>query len=508
MTDTASYQVLLRFSATSAADITADVLQFAVARRMARVFDSLDAGTADIVLDNASGDYSPARTSGPYGSLLKPRVAVEIKATNPVTYPNTLRPFFYGYVDNYDVQPSLLGPRQTVLRCSDFVSELGRRRVTTEVMTNITASTAFAVTLAVGSITTAQRSIDAIGEILPFVWFRDVGLPYALNELIQGGAYAAYVAGDGTLRIRDRLFELGGSVTGSYEEFYSLTYARSADKVINRVKVTGQPRRISSNVETLAALGEVIAIPASSGIGFWLNYLDPRNQEPAPAIGVLTPVQSVDWFTNAASDGGGADRTSTCSVSAVLFAESAVCSVFNGGGSTVYLTKLSIRGKSIQRLADISIDQINSQSIIDYGIREFNLESRLLGTRSLVAAVGEAVLTVNADQTDAITMALRNVYPDVVVNDLGDIVHITNSHLGLNQQYTIVGLQHDVVADGGGGFIHAASYELELSVSGTTLVLNHPVRGRLDFNRLGRLEGSVEVDPQTYSVDETDVLLV
>ena len=129
-------------------------------------------------------------------------------------------------------------------------------------------------------------------------------------------------------------------------------------------------------LQDVAELSEVISIPAGESRGFFLEYQDPRNQENAPAIGVVTPVASIDWMLNDQADNSGSVLTGSGSITFAAFAETCVATLTNGSASVAYLTMFKVRGLPIQREPYVSIQGNDTASQSLYGIRDDTLETR------------------------------------------------------------------------------------------------------------------------------------
>jgi hypothetical protein len=87
-------------------DVTADVISIATRRGRSQEMSRFEAGTATIVLDNATGDYTPGNTTGIYyltdglyaAPYLSPFRPIRIRATwSAVTYD-----VWYGYIESWN----------------------------------------------------------------------------------------------------------------------------------------------------------------------------------------------------------------------------------------------------------------------------------------------------------------------------------------------------------------------------------------------------------------------
>lgn len=475
---TTVYRVQLEWSPTSIVDITDRVLQAGWERSLSNYSRGLEIGTADVTLENDDGGLSPLNL--PAG-VFRPGAGLTIEAA-PIEG-DPYKTIFTGYVDTIRVAPALSSPRNVTLSCRDRMRDMSSRRIDTAVMTEVNVGSLMAVVLDAAAI--SVRSIDLIGDSVPFAWFRDRQVTGVVADVIDAGGYSAYVSGDGTFRFRDRFFDLGGTVAASYHEYSALTWELNDADVVNSILVRGEPRTIVEQLQDVAELSEVISIPASESRGFWLEYQDPRNQENAPAIGVVTPVASIDWILNDQADNSGAVLTGSCSITFAAFAETCVATLTNGSASTAYLTRFAVRGMPIQREPYVSVQGNDTASQSLYGIRDDTLETRLLGTQDRLTGRAADILDLYAEPTPRVSMTLVNRWPDVVDIDLADIVHLSEPHAGLADQFTVSRVSHQIDAEAR-GWVHSVTYELDRSKAVSPLILDDAADGILDSDRLGR----------------------
>lgn len=472
------YRVMLRWSAGSTMDVTDHTLSASWERSVSDYGRGLEIGTADVVLTNDTGSLSPLNLPS---NLFRPGVGLTIEAAPIPGWP--YKTIFTGFVDRISVAPALASPRNVTVSCRDRMRDLAQRRIQTSVLTEVNVGSLVTTVLDAAAVT--ARSIDAIGDTIPFAWFQDRQVTGVVEEIIDAGGYAAYVAGDGTFRFRDRFFDLGGTVVASYAEMGAMTWELDDSGVVNSVRVRGEPRTVVSSVQPVALLTDIMTIPAGQSVGFFLEYQDPRNQEAAPALEIVTPVASLDWTLNGQADNSGAVLTGSASLAFAAFAETCVATVTNGSSTTGYLTLFQVRGQPVQREAYLSVlgESTASQSL--YGVRDGTLETRLIGTRDRLETRASDIIDLFAEPTPKVSMTLTNVWPDVVDNDLADLVHITEPITGTADQFTIRSISHQLDAESG-AWVHSVTYGLERSKAISPLILDDTAAGLLDEDRLGR----------------------
>lgn len=107
-------------------DITSDVTQYSTRRGRQAVLSRFEAGTAQIVLDNKSGKYSPFNSSSPYFGNIRPGLPIRIRALwGAVTYPR-----FYGFVESWPL--TWPGPNDSTVTVSavDYLKFLNLKKAT------------------------------------------------------------------------------------------------------------------------------------------------------------------------------------------------------------------------------------------------------------------------------------------------------------------------------------------------------------------------------------------
>ncbi len=470
------YEVGLELVAGSFTNIRDDVLQISIARSLASLFSELTPGEATFEAQNQTGKYSPDNTSSPFTGLLKPNIKARVIATqNSVQYP-----LFKGLVDEYALNPSLEGPRNVAIRCRDEVKQLRKRIITTSLFVDYNVGSFFTEVLSASAVSSYR--VDSVADQIQFGWFRQEGASGAISEILRSGFYFAAISGDGVLRIKNRYFDQSPIAVGSYSEMFGLNYALSDDRVLNRVRIEGVPRQTLA-VNTVAYIGGPLPIPASGFLNFLLEYLDPLNNEPSPAVAMITPVSSADYLANTASAGTGTDRTSTTSVSVTFFGQTAVNTVFNGSADDVFLTKYQLRGQPVSRRPRFTLESNDSSSQAVYGIQEFTLSSDLLSSATFSKDYADFLKSRNKEPAAGIALTLRNQFPDVLDIELGDAVHVQNSITGINSLYITKALEHTIATQP--GQIHELRLTLDRFRDQELLILDHTTFGKLDIRKLG-----------------------
>lgn len=509
----ATFQVRLRISPQTLVDVTNDVLRLSCGRKVARTLDSLDAGTLDLELDNAMGWWSP-EIATKHGGGLRPGVQVEILQTSAASgsvfvldqdrldYGTLISPafLFSGQIDKISVQPALNGPRVVSISARDRVKDLRRRRIDTEIMTSVNVGSVFTRILDIANVGSDVRTIAAIDDVWGAVWWNDRVLDTVITDMIEAGGYGAYVSKDGIFTVEDRNWDIGRTVVGTFATFAGLTYSLDDSRLVNVARVQGVPRTIASSPQVVAGLTQAVAVPRGQAVEFFLQFQDPSNAESAPAVNMLQPVAGTDWLLNATSDGSGTSLTSAASLNVTYFAESAKVRIFNASSTAGYLTRCNLRGRPFSRGNEVSYEERNESSIATFDENAWSLDTDLLSTHIEVQQRAQTMVQEHAQPQHQLQARLINQWPDQLSHDVGQVLHIVNTFIGIDGQYTIIEINHEINA-ADQGWVHATDYTLEAARNFETLVLDSPTRGLLDFNRIGRVSSYVaETVPLLYSV--------
>ena len=457
--------------------------------------DALDTDGRSLLLgqwkfDEGSGanvrDYSTTANTAVFRTNSSNQTPSSWAAMNP-NYPLPGIALFTGRVVDAVYDPALNGRTLHIEAMTDL-DRMQAVSLTTSLFANYNAASLCTEILTRSNL--ASFDVSSLQDVAQFAWYRSRDAFNALDELLQSGDYRAYVDGAGTVHVQNRYWSVFDSAVASYSTANNslapldLKYEINRANIINESNVTGERRRAATSVGTIAFINQPISIPASSAIGVWMGYIDPAEPSiPAPATGVVVPVQSSDWYLATNSDGSGTERTSTASIQFTAFGETAVCSIFNGSGLPVWLTKFQIRGTSVQRRSPASGFSDNSSSQSVYGKRTKNIDNALFGDDSFLKDLATFLVEGHREPQGTVRMSLSNVFPDVHLRQVGQSVSVVDGVSGINSNWFVRGASHDISMVN--GIEHRVSYELEYFQRQDWLVLDHAVFGKLDSRRLG-----------------------
>lgn len=473
------YAVDISFVSGSYTHVTSDCIACSISRKSGSFDNGLSAGRATLVLDNFSAKFTENNSASVYYPNIKLNKPIRVQATHSGSTYN----IFNGFIDSYDYSPDLSN-REVVISASDRIKDFQKRTIDTTVVTSYNVSSLFTDILSASAVSSADRAIDAMTENVPFAWYQTVRPIEAINKLVELGYYRSYIGVDGKVNIKNRYWGIGGTVIASYvSSFHGIGYSLDESFLSNHTNVGGTPRKIASSVQSVAWILTTPTIQASSGIGFWLTYNDPLNNESGtPCTSMVTPINSLDYKSNAGSTGG-ADSTSTTSTTVTFFGASAVCSVFNGSSNLIYLTRYVLRGTPIQRQNEISFqtDDTSSQNV--YGRYDLSISNDLIGEQSYARDYSTFLRDERKEPRPVANFELKNSFPDVLARELGDLVWLVESNAGINGNWIIREVNHEITMER--GLEHTASYTAEKWVDRGWLILDSATQGILGTNKVG-----------------------
>lgn len=451
-----NYALEVEFVTGSYTNITDDCERVSIDRRASTLGRPLSVGVMDIALNNSNGKYSPSNSASAFYSYLKPNKKIRLRAT----FSGTTYPVFAGTIKQFTVQP-ILGPRTVTLRAQDQIARLKDNNINIPLYTDTNPASLF--TAIMSECNVASFGTDTFYDDIPFAWFQNRQANSAIQEILESGYYWAANGPCEQLFFHNRYFNVLGTVTASFDNTgFGLTYALDDRNIANISHVVAQPRIISTNVRTVAYLEpSAITVPASSHVNFWLNYFDPDNkQENTPATDLITPVVSLDYRLNTASGDSGTDLTLTASLDISFFGATAICSLFNGSDSTAYVTTFNVRGKPIQRIPTFTTYSSVNSSITEYGERDITLTSNLIKNKNFAQDYAEFLTAEFHDPKPDMTISHKNIFPEQLSIDLGNLIHIRENNTGVNNKFTVLGISH--VINLKNGIEHVTNYTIDL----------------------------------------------
>lgn len=468
------YTLGLELAPGSLTNVTSWCLRGSWSRAIADVFEPLAVGDGSFELANDVGSFS---------TLLNSNLKVGRRIALTAVHGGSAFNLFSGRVKSFSTRP-FIGERTTVLGVVTEVDRLSRMTFSTSMFVGFRTASLYTEIMSRCAVQSFAIDSDADDEI-PFAWYRDTPSVSAVDALVKSGNYQIYQDGAGTFRMRGRNWDFMASAVATLDTtvpnsaVFDLNDSVGLGSVINKMRAGGLPRGVDTNVATLAYIGSPLQLPSSGGIGFFLNFSDPRNSlTETPVQSIAVQVSSQDFYAAANPDGTGINYTSTLSISLTRFGASVVASIFNGAPAC-FLTRFQLLGNPVLAGAEIQALTEDSSSQAIYGLVEMSLSDVLIPDRDFLSDYTSEVIRDRKEPRHNESLVLKNDFPGVISFEIGDVLAIINSLSGVNSMWYVRGMSHEVEL--ASGLEHTATYLLEQKPSDRNLlILDHPTRGTLD----------------------------
>jgi hypothetical protein len=409
-------------------------------RDQARSLSPMAAGSASLLLNNESRDYSPENTSSPLSGLIKPARSLRIRARlDPDTY--TL---FRGRIDEFDVLPNL-EDRSVSITALDGLAGLRNVTLSTRVRQSIRTGTAIHAVLDAAGWPSDLRDIDRGATLIRFWWEEGTDAFEAIQRIVhsEGPSALATVGPDGEFVFRDRHHRLTSSRSTTSQATFTdslfsppLVYDAGWRDIVNTVTLEVQER-----------------VPAPSRVTVWEDSTDI-----SIASGDTQPiyVRTDDPFINARTPVAGIDYEIVYgTVEVTLSRNSGQSTVINvkavNGAAQIRNLLLAANPVSVARTVQVTAEE--TVSIENYGIREFPDSGDLpWASRSDAEAIAELILSQRAERLPIVSVRLfgndETRVRQMLERQVSDRVTIVDDETGLNREFFIEQVQHNVI-DGG-----------------------------------------------------------
>lgn len=442
-------------------------------RRRSDLFDRLNVGECDILVDGSRGAF----TTG--GNAIKLNHPVNVLAVDGTSSYN----LFNGFVEKFSMNPQV-GEQRMVVSCGDIAGRL-RQTIQTSLQVYVNQETVFRSILAAANVASTQYVMGSFPEVVAFAYQDQVSAGDAINEVQQAGASYVFVDGAGRINFANRNFDVVSSAAiSSFASFFELSYSQKVDNLVNDCTVRVTPRLSGPLVSTVAVFDDSLFIAGVSSTQMTLESIDGTTSEDgAPIFSVSTPVNRVNYFLTEGPNGIGPDLSSQCVITITPFARSVSISISNNGTRNAYLSGLTLFGAPASKGSDIIRNLKDQASINSFQNTPLELQANILQTPDYADGLASYVLYKNAQPTGKLEVSIKNKTPSLFELELNKHMFISNSLMGINSSFVISSLEHSIVFDG--GTEHTLSMDLELRPLKRFFVLDSSVQGRLDIDILG-----------------------
>lgn len=472
MADVSSYEVSLEFEQGSFTLVTDDVLQVEISRGLSDMIGGISVGECNVELNNQGGKYSHGSLAG----QIKPNIGIAVKATHS----GSERALFVGYVDEYSMSPSLSQPRNLLVSARDAWKILMSRTITTSLRIDTDIGSLYTEVLSLSGVNSFH--VGESGRNIPFFHLRETRFEDGIQELLGLTHAYSFVCPLRCFRIENRHFDQVASVADSFQDSgkcVGMNWTLNDDETFNKIIVETVPRKKATTITSIAGLEAPVTLPPSAHTFLEVNYIDPDTREPVPATDIQA-ITTDDWRASGTPEGE-VDKTSTTSISTIFYGATAVNTIYNGDGQIAYLTKFTPRGKPISRLSEASVTLESSASQELYTELEFTHSSDQIGSVNDANDLATFLRNQYAFPFPLVTVGYRNDFPRILDRQVGDRVTVVSSFLSVNSEFIIRRVDH--VIDAEAGWIHDATFEVDISRGFDGLILDDAELGILDGTR-------------------------
>jgi hypothetical protein len=155
----------------------------------------------------------------------------------------------------------------------------------------------------------------------------------------------------------------------------ALPSPRDRKSISNRVRVVTHPRRVETSPVVLYRLVQPQELGPGEEYKPFGGYVDPNQRASRVGASSTVPlVSGTDYAANMNADGSGADMTSSLIVTANTTGNGVSFYVQNTSGSTIYLTKLQVRGYALYDYEQAVMQAEDEHSRMRYGLRVIDFD--------------------------------------------------------------------------------------------------------------------------------------
>lgn len=408
-------------------------------------FEPVRVGTATLTLDNSTRRYDAYNTSSPLYPYVLPGRYIRIR----VLYNGTIYDVFHGKIrnitsiDNKDKQ-------QVRLELEDGLRLLQSADTSVSIQENIDIDNAIQSVLTDANWPTLfGTNLDDASDVLPYWWAEDKAAN-EIRKLADAELGNFYIAADGNATFRSRHHTQAAVLTLTSADFLKeIDVPQPLEVIRNTVKIYAHPR-ISRTLGALWTLQDKPSIAANGGtLTVWASYA--YNNNPVPALNVVSPVATTDYTMNTADDGSGTDLTASFSVSFTDFGKTGKIIITNNHATLAgYVTLLQVRGNAIDAPDASLLIQENTTSQGTYGKALLSLDNDWFQTTSLANDFAQWLISYMPNPQKFLTVRMEG-RPDIQFTpDLFDLLNVTINKLSISSvNYRLAGMEMEWIEENG-----------------------------------------------------------
>lgn len=427
-------------------DLISDVA-ISYGRDQLRQLNPASVGSAAFTLVNASRKYSPEWTASVLYGNLEPAKAMRAQ----VSWGGTTFPLFQGRIDDYNVKADM-ADRSVDFTFLDGLNDLANAQLSTPVYQVMRTGELINVILdQVGW--TAGRRLDLGATVVKYWWAEGTDAFSAINDLVksEGAPSIAYVAPDGTFVFHDRHHRIQSSTSITSQATFAqgpvfdcntsdpsglhftapFIYAHGWRDIVNSITFDVSERNADTDPSVVWSSEDTINLSTGQSVTLEVSSTE-------PFIDAVTPVAGTDYIKS----GAGVEtiqlsRTSGASVKITILAL----------GGNVNLQNFQLRAKAIPVLRNIKVHRDDPGSITTHGERTYPDQAPWANANDAEAIAGSILLRY-AQRRPTVQLRVVTENPvhflQIVNRTIGDRIHITNGEMGLDDDFFIEHVTHQI----------------------------------------------------------------
>jgi len=456
-------------------DITGNVKSIRFSRGKSDELGKAEVGQCAIVLNNDSGLYSPSLSSGALYGSLSPKRAIRVGTG----YGGTDRLLFYGFIEEIIPHPHLT-EQDCVITAVDGLDFLSRHDMATALYKDTLTGTIHGYILTDAGWSATTRTLDTGQDTVPYWYGHDVRARFAQEEIDDSEQGFSYVGHNGYFNFEDRHHRSTATHQTSQGTFTNtmanITYSLNPRNIYNIIKARVTPWTLISPAVILWTLEEEPIIPAGETLTWW-------GEASVSGIPVFvdawtTPVITTDYQAWTGSGGTGTDMSTSLTITTTKLAKTIKLQVANGASVPLYLYVLTARGTYYDDQTKVTRKAEDSTSQTAYQKRTLEFDGKYLTDASKAQDLADYSIGKYKDPRAELSMTIMNKnatnLTQILAREISDRITVVNTELGINGDYFIDYLDHDISM---GGKRHIATYRLSDTINEDFWCLDYSALG-------------------------------
>ncbi len=437
-------------------DISADIKPIHFSRGKSDELGKAEVGQCSLTVNNSDGKYTPGY-GGVISALLLPKRPIKIYySASGIDYP-----LFYGFIEEIIPHPHL-SEQDCIITAVDGLDFLSRHDMATALYKDALTGTIHGYILTDAGWSATMRTLDIGQDTVPYWYGQDVKARFAQEEIDNNEQGFSYVDGSGYFNFEDRHHKSTATHQTSQATFdntmSNMTYSLNPRNVYNVVKVTVTPWE-AQTIQELWRLEDEPLIPAGETYTYW-------GDASYSGISVFvdswtTPEITTDYQAWTGSGGTGTDKTADISIVTTKLAKTIKLAVTNGASVPVYLYLLKARGTYYDDQTKVTLKAEDSTSQTVYQKRTYELDGKYMTNSDKARDYTTYVIGKYKDPRAELSMLVMNqdatMLTQILSREISDRITVVNTKLGLNDDYFIDYIEHDILLS---GLLHTATYRL------------------------------------------------